>query len=114
MKRTLNPNLVWQKWPTDKTFPFEEHWVFLREQRDISPQKEVGIGFIEVEEVAESEGAVAQLRCQLRETKTALSALSGIAQDREPHIVLTRECFGFLGPVRLLIYSDKPFSSVHE
>jgi hypothetical protein len=111
MKRMLNPNLVWQKWPTDRTFPFDEHWVFLRDPKDISPQKEVGIGLTEIQEVVESKNEVAQLRRQLQETDAALSALSGCAEEREPYIVLTRDCFGIQGPVRLLIYSGKPFSS---
>lgn len=116
MKRTLSPNLIRENLWNDKTFPFDEHWIVLREPRDIPPHQdqEAGIGPIEIEEVAESEDSVTHLRCQWREIESALSASLGIAQDDEPHIVLTRDCFDHQGPVRLLIYSTKPFSSAHE
>jgi hypothetical protein len=110
VKRTLNPNLVRQEWPTHTRFPFEEHWVILRDPKDIFPQKELGIGSIRIVELPESHNTVAQLRHQLQETEAALSSLSGIAPSREPHLILTRDCFGFRGPVRILIYSDEPFS----
>jgi hypothetical protein len=107
MKQALNPDLVWEK---IRHFPYEEHWVFLRDPKDIGLNQEVRIGLIEVEVVAEDPASVERLLQQLRETDTALSALSGNPRGVEPHILLTHDCFGFQGPVRLLISSGRPFA----
>ena len=110
MNRRLNPSLVLQGWPRDRTFPYEEHWVFLRDSKIVGLFHEAGIGPVEIEALTETAENQLLLRRQLSETEGALSTASGIAADREPLIILTRDCFGFSGFVRLLIYSKKPFA----
>lgn len=68
------------------------------------------IGPNEIEEIPEAATVKNALRQQIRETELALSAHVGVEPAVEPRIILTKDCFGFKGPVRLLIYSDKPFA----
>jgi hypothetical protein len=112
MKQTLNPNLVNFSEPRDPTFVYgveEELLVFLRDPIDITPHKEVGIGFIEIEVIAESEDIISGIKKQFTEPEAALSTHAGREPRREPHVFLTKDCFGVSGPVRLVIYSDSPF-----
>ena len=105
MKRKLNPDLVWDKRGQNHRFPFDEHWVFLREPN----HRDERIGQREIEQIENKDDENA-LKAQIRETELALSAHAGAEPAAEPHIILTKDCFGFKGPVRLLIYSDKPFA----
>ena len=105
MKRTLNAELVrvWHGNPN-------AGWVFLRDPKSTSVGSEQGIGHEEIEVMPEPDADRAAFCQQLGETEAALSVLSGIPPEREPCVVLTKDCFGLEGPVRLLIYSDKPFA----
>jgi hypothetical protein len=86
----------------------------LRDPEDIAPYKEVGIGPITIEEVHESPQNLDNFKRRLHETEKALSSYLGRPADAEPQVILTHDCFGFEGPVRLLIYSNKPFSSGND
>jgi hypothetical protein len=106
MKRKLNPNLV-RLWAGPSHV---EHWVFLREPKVSGDTKEVGIGPIEIEETPETDEQKEALNRKIKETELALGAHADIEPTVEPHIILTKDCFSFKGPVRLLIYSVKPFA----
>lgn len=110
MKRQLNPNLARQRSGEDKTFPFEEHWVILREPKANGDTREPGIGPTSIEEVQESATQRNALAAQIRDTELALADHAGVEPEVSPHLILCRDCFGFIGPVRLLIYSNKPFA----
>ena len=105
MKRRLNPELVIQ---TRDSRP-DERWISLRDPKHTALGREEGIGRMEIEVLPESEEVSAAFRQQLRGTESALSDLSGVPADRDPHVVLTKDCFDCEGAVRLLIYSDEPF-----
>ena len=105
MKQTLNADLVRVLHGTANA-----GWVFLRDPKSTIIGREQGIGHEEIEVMPEAEAKRAAFCQQLRETETALSALSDIPPEREPCVVLTKDCFGLEEPVRLLIYSDKPFA----
>jgi hypothetical protein len=105
MKRLLNPELV----RDNKTCG--ANWVFLRDFREIPPFREVGIGSIEVEVVPESPAEIEFFKAGLQDTEAALSKLSGMPPNYMPHVILTQDCFDISGPVRILIYSRKPFAS---
>jgi hypothetical protein len=114
MKRMLNPDLVWQKVPHDPHFYYEEQWVFLRDSRDVAPVKAGSVGYTDVEVIAEDPIAVEKLLVQLRDTDTALSALSGNPRSVDPQVILTHDCFGIQEAVRLLIFSKQPFAATHD
>ncbi|HVU26831.1 MAG TPA: hypothetical protein VHG71_03750 [Verrucomicrobiae bacterium] len=108
MKHKLNPNLV-RFWAGPS---HDEHWVFLKNPVVHGDCKSAGIGRIEIEEIPEAEGDRKALKLQNKETELALSAHAahaGFQPAADPHIILTKDCLGFKGPVRLLIYSDQPF-----
>jgi len=104
MKQLLNPDLVKHK-------PCDSNWVFLRDLKTIAGYTEVGIGSIEVEIVPETAAEKEALIQQLKETDAVLSTLAGEKPDGVTHLFLTSDCFGISGPVRLLIFSTKPFAS---
>jgi hypothetical protein len=110
MKRKLNPDLVWDKRGLDRQFAFEEHWVVLRNPVVRGDSRAFGIGHMEIEEIQETPAERNSHGAQIRETELALSAHAGIEPAAEPHIILTKDCFGFNGPVRLFVYSVKPFA----
>ena len=105
MKRRLNPNLV-----RIRTSGLDGGWVFLRDAEHTALGSEEGIGHVGSRGGTGIQRDSAALRQQLRETESALTALSGIPPEREPHTILTKDCFDFEGPVRVLIYSDRPFA----
>jgi len=107
MKRTLNPDLVIE----NRSSVSDEHWVFLRDPKYTAFGPEQGIGRIEIEEIPESKADSAAFRQKVKQTMEALNALAGLPAEREPHVILTKDCLDFEGPVYLLIYSDKPFAS---
>ena len=110
MKRTLNPDLVNATPPRGTRFHDAEQWVILREPKDTGLGKENGIGSVEIDMIDETGADIAGFKQQLRETENALTALSGCDSTRLPQVFLTKDCFDLEGPVRLLIYSDKPFA----
>lgn len=116
MKRKLNPNLV-RLWVARSS---DEHWVFLGNQVVRGDTKPREIGPNEIEEIPETHADKNVLRAQIRETELNLRKLTReelepevyarIGPWIEPHIILSKDCFEFAGPVRLVIYSDKPFA----
>lgn len=108
MKRKLDPDLVRVQFVNDRTVPHEEHWVFLKTFPKSGDCKATGIGPMEIEELTETEADKKALKQQIRETELALSAHAGVEAAVDPQIILTKDCFGFKGAVRLLIYTDRP------
>jgi len=88
----------------------ENSWVFLRDPKHTALGREEGIGRMEIEVLPESEEDSAAFRQELRKTESALSDLSGAPADNDPHVVLTKDCFGCEGLLRVVIYSSKPFA----
>ncbi len=119
MQRKLNADLFWENRSQKPCFQHGEHWVFLRTLPKGGDCKADAIGPMEIEEIPEAEAERNALKRQIRETEhklrelalkeLGLSAHPDIEPAADPHIILTRDCFGFKGAVRLLIYSDKPF-----
>ncbi len=105
VKRTLNPALV-NRTPASGRLV---NWVILGEPQHPILGPEKGIGSIEIEEVPEPEAEKTVLQNQLRETAARLSAQFGVPVRPEPAVILTKDCFGLKGPVRLFVYSSKPF-----
>src|SRR5579859_5429263 len=94
MKRHLNPNLVRENCGHDLATDVNEHWVFLRNPKTVVGGREVGIGPLEIQETQESalqKNTVAQ---QIRETEHALAALANVKPEADPHLILTKDCFG--------------------
>src|ERR1035437_8523679 len=110
MKRRLNPELVIQ---TRDSRP-DERWISLRDPKHTALGREEGIGRLAIEVLPESEEVSAAFRQQLRGTESALSDLSGVPADRDPHVVLTKDCFDCEGAVHLLIYSDSSTELRHS
>src|SRR5258708_2549691 len=107
MKRKLNPVLV-NRTPTSGRLV---NWVILGDPQHPILGPEEGIGCVEIEEVPEAEAEKAALTHQLRETAARLSARFGVPVRPEPAVLLTKDCFGLKGLVRLFVYSSKPFAS---
>jgi hypothetical protein len=107
MKRKLNPALV-NRTPASGRLV---NWVILGNPQHPILGPEEGIGSIEIEEVSEAEAESTAFKRQLRETLAGLSARFGVPLGPEPVVVLTKNCFGLHGLVRLIIYSNNPFAS---
>ncbi len=105
MKKSLNPTLVRVQFYQDLQKTIEPR-VILREAQDHGEYKEVGIGPQDVEVLLEDAAELVEFKRSLREDTIA----AGEAEPGDPLVLLAKDCFGFEGPVRILIYSDTPFS----
>lgn len=105
MKKSLNPKLVRVQFYQDLEKTFESR-VILRDSEDRGEHKEVGIGSQELDVITADAEEIAEFKESLREDTKA----AGEAQSGDPFVLLAKDCFGFQGPVRILIYSDAPFS----
>ena len=105
MKKLLNPKLIRLRIYQDLEKTFEPQ-VVLREPENLGEFREIGIGYQAIEVITEDAGVIAEFKKSLKEDMIA----AGEPTPETPHVLLARDCFGFEGAVRILIFSNAPFS----
>src|SRR5438445_11897793 len=87
----------------------------LRDPEYTALGREEGIGPMLIEATPESDADRQAFGQQVKETFTALDGLAGIPPEKVPTVIVSKDCFGFKGTVRVLIYSGSPFRETpHE